>query len=187
MRFYFIFFFIAFYPTNSFANITDDITKKLNETNNIIFSFEQTSTNLNEKGECYLLFPGNLKCTYTNEEGKEIYVKNNSLYIIKHKFKRSYRYPIKNSAFNIVLNKNKILENLKSIDQSKIGSQNDNYFYEIRTEDGIFVKIFFSKKTKILKGWETISYNQERVKFNIINPKINTEFNEKFILPNYNF
>ena len=81
-----------------------------------------------------MLFPGNLRCIYTGEEGKEIYVKNNSLYIIKRKFKRSYRYPLKNSAFNIVLNKNKILENLKSIDQSKIGSQNDNYFYEINNE-----------------------------------------------------
>lgn len=187
MRFFIILFLIIFYPFNSFSNITDDIAKKLNETNNLIFSFEQKSNNLNEKGECYLLFPGNLKCIYTGEEGKEIYVKNNSLYIIKHKFKRSYRYPIKNSAFNIVLDKNKILENLKSIDQSKIGSQNDNYFYEIRTDDGVFVKIFFNKKTKLLKGWETISYNQEPVKFTIINPKINTEFKEKFILPNYNF
>jgi hypothetical protein len=32
-----------------------------------------------------------------------------------------------------------------------------------------------------------MSYNQEPVKFTIINPKINTEFKEKFILPNYNF
>jgi len=151
MRFFIISFLIIFYPFNSFSNITNDIEKKLNETNNLIFSFEQESNNLNEKGECYLLFPGNLKCIYTGEEGKEIYVKNNSLYIIKHKFKRSYRYPIKNSAFNIVLDKNKILENLKSIDQSKIGSQNDNYFYEIRTEDGVFVKIFFNKKNKAFK------------------------------------
>ena len=105
MRFFIILFLIIFYPFNSFSNITDDIAKKLNETNNLIFSFEQKSNNLNEKGECYLLFPGNLKCIYSGEERKEIYVKNNSLYIIKHKFKRSYRYPIKNSAFNIVLNK----------------------------------------------------------------------------------
>ena len=86
MRFFIILFLIIFYPFNSFSNITDDIAKKLNETNNLIFSFEQKSNNLNEKGECYLLFPGNLKCIYAGEEGKEIYVKNNSLYIIKHKF-----------------------------------------------------------------------------------------------------
>ena len=187
MKFFIIFLFTIIYSFNSLGSTTDEIAKKLNETNSIIFSFEQTSNNLNEKGKCYLLFPGNLKCVYLGEEGKEILVKNNSLYIIKHKFKRSYRYPIKNSAFNIVLDKSKILENLKTINPSKIGTQNDNYFYEIRTDDGVFVKIFFNKKSKILKGWETISYNQEPVKFNIINPKINTEFKEKFILPNYGF
>ena len=187
MKFFIIFLFTIIYSFNSLASTTDEIAKKLNETKNIVFSFEQISNNLNEKGECYLLFPGNLKCIYLGDEGKEILVKDNSLYIIKHKFKRSYRYPIKNSAFNIVLNKSKILENLKTINPSKIGTQNDNYFYEVRTDDGVFVKIFFNKKSKILKGWETISYNQETVKFNIINPKINTEFKEKFILPNYGF
>ena len=38
----------------------------------------------------------------------------------------------------------------------------------------------------MLKGWETISYNQEPVIFNILNPIINSELKEKFILPNYN-
>tara|TARA_B100001115_G_C15812224_1_gene402833 strand:- start:216 stop:779 length:564 start_codon:yes stop_codon:yes gene_type:complete len=176
---------ILFYPTTILANITNEIIKKLDETNNITFEFEQISSNKNEKGKCLLAFPGKLKCIYNSDDGKEILVTNNSLYIIKHKFERSYRYPIKNSAFNIILNKKKILENLKMVDTNYIKETNNKYFYEIQASEGIYVKIFFGKKNKILKGWETISYNQEPVIFNILNPVINSELKEKFILPNY--
>jgi len=49
------------------------------------------------------------------------------------------------------------------------------------------IKIYFNKDTRLLKGWETISYNQETVKFNIVDPKVNIELKEKFNLPDYNF
>ena len=111
---------ILFYSNTLLANITEEIIRKLDETNNITFEFEQISSNKNEKGKCLLAFPGKLKCIYSSNDGKEILVTNNSLYVIKHKFERSYRYPIKNSAFNIILNKKKILENLKMVDPSNI-------------------------------------------------------------------
>ena len=176
---------ILFYSNTLLANVTDEIVKKLNETNNISFEFEQITNNQNENGKCLLVFPGKLKCIYNSKDGKEILVTNKSLYIIKHKFKRSYRYPIKNSAFNIILNKNKILKNLKMIDPSNIKETPKKYFYEVQASEGIYVKIFFGKENKTLKGWETISYNQEPVIFNILNPVINSELKEKFILPNY--
>ena len=176
---------ILFYSNTLLANVADEIVKKLDETNNISFEFEQITNNQNESGKCLLVFPGKLKCIYNSKDGKEILVTNKSLYIIKHKFKRSYRYPIKNSAFNIILNKNKILENIKMIDPSNMKETPKKYFYEIQASEGIYVKIFFGKKNKMLKGWETISYNQEPVIFNILNPVINSELKEKFILPNY--
>ena len=176
---------ILFYSNTLLANVTDEIVKKLNETNNITFEFEQISNNENEKGKCLLVFHGKLKCIYNSEDGKEVLVTNKSLYVIKHKFQRTYRYPIKNSAFNIILNKNIILENIKMIDPSNIKETPKKYFYEVQASEGIYVKIFFGKKNKMLKGWETISYNQEPVIFNILNPVINSELKEKFILPNY--
>ena len=176
---------ILFYSNTLLANVADEIVRKLDETNNISFEFEQITNNQNENGKCLLVFPGKLKCIYNSKDGKEILVTNKSLYIIKHKFKRTYRYPIKNSAFNIILNKNKILENIKMIDPSNIKETPKKYFYEVQASEGIYVKIFFGKKNKMLKGWETISYNQEPVIFNILNPVINSELKEKFILPNY--
>ena len=176
---------ILFYSNTLLANVADEIVRKLDETNNISFEFEQITNNQNENGKCLLVFPGKLKCIYNSKDGKEILVTNKSLYIIKHKFKRSYRYPIKNSAFNIILNKNKILENIKMIDPSNIKETPKKYFYEVQASEGLYVKIFFGKKNKMLKGWETISYNQEPVIFNILNPVINSELKEKFILPNY--
>ena len=143
---------IFFYSNTLLANITDEIIKKLNETNNISFDFEQISNNQNENGKCLLVFPGKLKCVYNNKDGKEILVTNKSLYIIKHKFERSYRYPIKNSSFNIILDKKKILKNLKMFNQSDIKETSNKYSYEIQTNEGVFVKIFFNKKINFING-----------------------------------
>ena len=181
---FFLFFFI--YPGTLFANVTLEIEKKLKSINTVVFNFVQKTSSIQEKGECYLSFPGQLRCIYESDEGKEVLVKGDNLYLIKHKFKRSYRYPISNSAFNIILNKNKILENLTKTNNKKIQETNDNFFYEIETDEGIYTKILFDKNSKILTGWETISYNQEKVIFNILNPVVNQKFDEKFILPNYN-
>ena len=71
------------------------LLKKLNKTNNIIFEFEQIINNQNENGQCLLAFPGKLKCIYDDKDGKEILVKNKSLYVIKHKFKSSYQISCK--------------------------------------------------------------------------------------------
>ncbi|OUV88207.1 MAG: hypothetical protein CBC96_00535 [Pelagibacteraceae bacterium TMED136] len=188
MSFWTKFLIILLYTNISFASITDEIIKKLKGTANITFNFKQVSNKQNEKGQCLIVFPGNLKCIYKSEDGKEIVVKNKSLYIIKHKFKRSYRYPIENSAFNIILNKEKIFEYLKAVKTSDIKETSDEYFYEINATEGIYIKIFFNKNTKMLNGWETISYNQQPVKFYIVDPiVVNSILKEKFILPNYNY
>ena len=84
------------------------------------------------------------------------------------------------------MSKERIFKNLKLINNSNIKETTSSYFYEIKEDNGIYIKIFFNKKTKMLEGWETISYNQEPVKFVIINPEINQIINEKFILPKYN-
>jgi len=168
------------------SNVTDEIIQKLNETNNIVFNFEQKTSDQIEKGKCSLLFPGNLRCIYDGVEQKEVLIKNNNLYVIKHKFKRSYRYPIKNTAFSILLDKNKIFQNLKLVNISEVQETSFGYLYEVKKE-GILIKIYFEKDTRLLKGWETISYNQETVKFNIVDPKVNIELKEKFNLPDYNF
>ena len=187
MKFLIFFFIIFLYSKTVLANVTHEIIKKLNETENITFNFEQTTSEQSEIGKCFLVFSGNLKCIYEGDEKKEVLVRNNSLYIIKHKFKRSYRYPLKNSAFNIILDKKKLLENLKLIDQSKIKQTSTDYFYELNTESGLIAKIFFDKKTNIIKGWETVSYNQETVKFKILEPQTNLKIEEEFKVPDYNF
>jgi outer membrane lipoprotein-sorting protein len=179
-----IFLILIFLTNISKANITDDIINNLKTTENIQFKFKQTSGTIIDTGNCHLQFPGKLRCQYDGNEGKEIIVTNENLYVVKHKFKRKYRYPINSSPFSIILDKNKILKNLDKINST---SSNDLFhIFEIRTQDGIFVKIFFDKQNKILKGWETISFNQEKVNFLIINPKINVATQEKFEVPNYN-
>ena len=187
MKFWVKFIIFLFCSNILSASVTDEILKKLNKKNNIIFEFEQIINNQTENGQCVIAFPGKLKCIYDDKDGKEILVKNKSLYVIKHKFKRSYRYPVKKSAFNIILDKEKIFKNLKLINNTDIKETANEYFYEIKENDGLYIKIFFNKNSKMLKGWETISFNQEPVKFIIINPKINSIIEEKFILPEYKY
>jgi len=176
-----------FYSNTLFANITNKIVKKLSNTDNIYFNFEQITNKQIETGNCLIVFPGKLKCKYDGNENKEILIKKNSLYIIKHKFKRSYRYSTKKSVFNIILDKSKLLENIKLTDKSKIYETENQYSYELNSTNGNFIKIFFNKTDKKLKGWETISYNQEIVIFNILDSKTNIKFDENFALPNYKF
>ena len=65
---FFLFFFI--YPGTLFANVTLEIEKKLKSINTVIFDFVQKTSGIQEKGKCYLSFPGQLRCIYESDEGK---------------------------------------------------------------------------------------------------------------------
>jgi len=66
---FFLFFFI--YPGTLFANVTLEIEKKLKSINTVIFDFVQKTSGIQEKGKCYLSFPGQLRCIYESDEGKK--------------------------------------------------------------------------------------------------------------------
>jgi outer membrane lipoprotein-sorting protein len=179
----YLIFFLLFFSNIAYSKDIDDIIQNFNTINNIKFDFTQTTSGIVETGNCIIVYSNKMRCVYDGEDGKEVLVKDSHLYVVKHKYKRAYPYPIKNSIFSILLDKNKILENLNQI--NKIEVSNNKIVLEILTKDQEYAKIFFDKKTKMLKGWETISFNQEKVNFDIGKYIINSDSKEEFIIPDY--
>ena len=82
-----------------------EIKNNILNTENLKFDFTQKTSKLVEKGICIIIFPEKMKCIYDGEEGKELYVTNREIFIIKHKYQRKYNYRTANTAFEIILNK----------------------------------------------------------------------------------
>ena len=184
-RYILISFFIFF--NSAFANSNDEIinklTKKFTSINNLQFNFIQKTEGISETGNCFLQYPKNLICRYDGNEGKEIVIKNNTLAIIKRKYKRVYPYRVSNSPFTTLLDKAKILDHIKSLEN--IENQNNQYIISFTNQNVSTIKLYIDQTTLNISGWETAGYDQQKVIFKVLNPQINIENKEKFEIPNY--
>ena len=184
----FRFIFIIFFFTSSFAfannnEIVNKLTKKFTSINNLQFNFIQKTEGISETGNCFLQYPKKLICRYDGNEGKEIVIKNNTLAIIKRKYKRVYPYRVSNSPFTTLLDKEKILDHIKSLEN--IENQNNQYIISLTNQNISTIKLYIDQTTLNISGWETAGYDQQKVIFKVLNPQINIENKEKFEIPNY--
>tara|TARA_Y100000741_G_scaffold241051_1_gene184609 strand:- start:182 stop:724 length:543 start_codon:yes stop_codon:yes gene_type:complete len=148
MKKYILLFFFIFFFTNVSANNKEKIIKNLENTENFNFEFEQNINGKIENGNCTIEYPKKIFCEYFKDKilvsnGKSLVIKTVSGY---------YRYPLKNTPFNQILDKkiliNKIYElNEKIIDNSYIN-------YTILDNDNE-INIFFDSNTFNLIGWQT--------------------------------
>ena len=90
IKYFFIFFFIIFL-TNTSANNKNEIIKKLKDTKNINFQFEQNINGKIEKGNCTIEYPKKIYCKYSKSNNK-ILVSNGKSLVIKTST-GYYRYP----------------------------------------------------------------------------------------------
>ena len=154
-RYILISFFIFF--NSAFANSNDEIikklTKKFTSINNLQFNFIQKTGGISETGNCFLQYPKNLICRYDGNEGKEIVIKNNTLAIIKRKYKRVYPYRVSNSPFTTLLDKAKILDHIKSLEN--IENQNNQYIISFTNQNISTIKLYIDQTTLNISGWET--------------------------------
>ena len=114
-----IFLTIFFIPSFAYSKNNNALIEKFlikfKSINNIEFDFTQTTNDIIENGKCFLSYPKKLICRYGGEEGKEIIVKKDALVIIKRKFQRVYYYRVANSPFATILDKTKIINQIKNI------------------------------------------------------------------------
>ena len=157
-RYILISFFIFF--NSAFANSNDEIinklTKKFTSINNLQFNFIQKTEGISETGNCFLQYPKNLICRYDGNEGKEIVIKNNTLAIIKRKYKRVYPYRVSNSPFTTLLDKEKILGHIQSLEN--IENQNNQYIISFTNQNISTIKLYIDQTTLNISGWETAGY-----------------------------
>ena len=182
---FFIFYLLTSISYSDNNNILiEKFLTKFKSINNIEFNFIQTSADMIEKGKCFLSYPKKLICRYEGDEGKEIIVKNDALVIVKRKFQRVYYYRVANSPFATILDKNKIINQIKNINEIK--SENNILILKFSSDpESSSLDLFVTKDTLDIAGWKTTGYDSQIVDFKITNSKKNVENKEKFEIPNF--
>ena len=174
--------FFFFQNELAYASNKENIIKKLSKIDNISFNFIQTIDEKDEKGKCIVQYPKKIFCEYEKKKNK-ILVSNGRSLVIKNN-KQYFRYPIKNTPFEFLLNKQYLID---IINTSEINEVEDRYLFFQIVENNSNINIFFSKKNYELVGWQIEDVYQNLAVTYIFNSIINEKIDEKiFILPKNN-
>ena len=178
--FVFIFFFL--FQNNLSASNKTKIINKFDKTKNLSFNFIQTINDKNEKGKCTIQYPKKIYCEY-KKKNKKILVSNGKSLVIKNS-KAYYRYPLKSTPFEFLLDKKFLINKMNS---SSLNETESNYFFFQIIENNNNINIFFSKKNFELIGWQVEDVYQNLAVTYIFDTVINTQVDEKlFKLPKQN-
>ena len=170
--------FIILATTNiSFANFQKNLLNKIAATKTLSFDFKQKIAENEENGNCFIKYSLLMKCNYKNLKQKTVISNGKSVAIIKRKYKKIYRYPIKTTPLFVILQKEKILNIIRNSNPTKVNS--NIIEYEIIDKKNNKLKIFFDKTNFNLKGWETKDAYSNDVSFIISNLEINKIIEDK--------
>ena len=177
-----IFLFLLFSITEASAKIKERIIQNLEATNNMTFNFEQNVNGKTENGHCAISYPQKIFCKYNLKNGK-ILVSNGESIVIKTN-SSYYLYPLKRTPLDLILNKNFLINKIKSLDERILNEKFVNFkFFERDFE----VNIFFDYKNLNLIGWQTKDIYQNLSITFLASVKKNQKLNNNlFILPQQN-
>ena len=174
--------FFLFSITEASASVKEKIIENLKNTNNLTFNFEQNVNGKTENGHCALSYPQKIFCKY-NLKNNKILVSNGKSIVIKTD-KSYYLYPLDRTPLNLILNKNFLINKLKTLDERILDGQFVNFKF---FENDFEVNIFFDNKTLDLIGWQTMDIYQNLSIIFLASVKKNQELNSNlFILPKQN-
>ena len=142
-------FFFTFLIFNSKADNRDKIIKNLNDTLNFSFQFEQNINGKIESGNCTIEYPKKMYCAY--DQNNKILVSNGKSLVIKT-ISSYYRYPLKNTPLNLILDKNFLINKIYTLEENIIDKSYVNYTI---IENGNKIDIFFDINSLELIGWQT--------------------------------
>ena len=125
-------------------------------TKNLSFNFEQNINGKVETGNCVIEYPKKIYCKYDNLNGK-ILVSNGKSLVIKTKNGIYYRYAIKRTPLNYILDKKFLINQIQSLKQRVIDDRFIN-FTIFRDENEI--NVFFDIENFDLIGWQTLDIYQ---------------------------
>ena len=158
----------------------ENIINYLINTENLTFNFEQNINDKIETGSCVIEYPKKIYCKYDKYK-KKILVSNGRSIVIKTKNGNYYRYPIKKTPLNFILDKNFLINEIKLLEERII---NDKFINFTIVKDENEINIFFDKDNYSLIGWQTLDIYQNLNITYLSSIKINTVLDKNiFKLP----
>ena len=156
---YFLIFFLFIYTSISNAEVKEKIIQNLKDTKNLDFKFEQNINGKIENGNCTIEYQKKIFCEYARSNNK-ILVSNGKSLVIKTRTSY-YRYPLKKTALNLILDKNFLINKIYDLEERIV----DNSLINFTIKEGDNeINIFFDKQTYDLIGWQNTDLYQN---FNI--------------------
>ena len=165
---------------NSIASTKNNIIKNFNEIANLSFEFKQNIDEKTEEGNCIIEYPKKIYCKYNNK--KKILVSDGKNLVIQNlNNNQFYIYPIKKTAFNLILDKNFLIEKIKYTKGDII----DNKYFRFKFVEGDYqINIFFDIDSYNIVGWQNIDIYQNLVITYLFNLEKNIQIGKnQFKLP----
>ena len=172
-------FFLIFLQKQAFTE--PKIIKKISETENFAFDFEQLINDKKETGNCIISFNNKIICKY--DETEKLIVSNGKTLLIKNKNSNfANTYKTENTYFKYFLNKGFLISKI----EGNVVEKEQNFLLSIDDQTNQ-LNIFFDKNNHLIKGWETIDLYGNKVRTNIVVKNINQELSDSiFNLNLYN-
>ena len=123
----FKYFFILIYlisPSYSHAGNKDKIIKNLQNTESLNFKFEQNINGKIENGDCTIQYPKKIYCKYI--KNNKILVSNGKSLVVKT-ISSFYRYPLKKTPLNLILDKNFLINKIYDLKEEKLNTTHINF------------------------------------------------------------
>ena len=163
--------------------IKENVINNLINTDNLSFKFEQNINGEVETGNCIIEYPKKIFCKYEKSNNK-IIVANGKSVVIKTNKGSYYRYSIKTTPLNYILDKNFLIEEIQKLNERII---DDKFINFTILKDENEINIFFDIQNFDLIGWQTIDIYQNLNITYLSSLKKNQKLKKDiFILPEIN-
>ena len=147
---YFFFIFISlFLFSNSQADNKDKIIENLQNTENLIFKFEQNTNGKIENGNCTIQYPKKIYCKYI--KNNKILVSNGKSLVIKTQ-NSFYRYPLNKTSLGLILDKKFLIKKIDNLKEKILDKTHISFEIEENENE---INLLFDNKTFNLIGWQT--------------------------------
>jgi outer membrane lipoprotein-sorting protein len=163
------------------ANEQDEIIKNIEKINSLYFNFQQINNNTIENGYCNIIYPNKIHCIYDGNDEKQIFVENNNLIILEKDGKKN-SYQINNDLFQIILNKEDLINTIKK--SQKLDENEKNFIINSSDNQNNIISLYFNKKNYLISGWKLQNYDKSELQFILDKVKINADNKDKLALPN---
>ena len=178
-----LFFFFTIFPLNLCSEEKKLIINRLINTDNITFDFKQTINGKIDTGTCILVFDNKLSCDYNDSMQKRVLTNGKTLIVQQKRYDKIYFYPVSNSPYVNILNKNNLIDLIKK----SAYQLNNNIELTHVDKNKNKIIIFFKKNNYELAGWRVVDRLQNIINFSIDIKSLNDKIDPRiFRIPTNN-